>query len=200
MKNNSTTFILCFLMIIFSCKKNLTNYFADNEKNGLSIFSNKGNNILTAYINDGVWRTRDRLILGITGRIDYEINIEKHRTGSIQDTLIFSWYGTNINNNYESLILKIAVDSNFSFKDFKPTFEGKRLIIDSTLNGFFTLNINSLLPNNIQTSIKGNGVIFFQSAPNNLNNIAGLLTAKIGNIEIKEGRFDHTLNGLPINF
>jgi hypothetical protein len=201
-------FSFCLLLLIFyGCKKNQTEFFEDPQKNGLSIFSNKGFNLLTCYVNNVPWKTADRLIK-VFGRLDTEIEIEKHKTNTLKDTLIFTWKGPLDNNqNYKSLTLHIAVDSSFTSKKFKEVFSGKRFVIDSSTNGYFKTNINTQFINNDMPNIKGNGIILFQkanidfSSPQNDNSIvAGLLSAKIGTNEITDGRFDHSLNTVQINF
>jgi hypothetical protein len=204
MQNKLYFYLLTTIILFAGCDKNDTRFFEDTEKNGLSIFSNKGNNVLTAYVNGTVWKTRDRIISGYTYRPDYEINLQKQKTNTQRDTLIFTWNGSNDNNyNYNTIALHIAVDSSFTYKDFKTIFSGKRLLIDSSVNGYFTANINT----QTITSVRGNGVIFFQAADIDINStqisnnkMAGLLSAKIGNNIITDGRFDHALNGLIFNF
>ncbi len=203
MKNKLQYFFFFLLAFLVGCGKNDTKYFEDAEKNGLSIFSNKGNNILTAYVNGTAWKTKDRITDGYTYRTDYEITIEKQKTNTQRDTMIFTWNGPNDNNNnYKIIRLHIAVDSSLTYKDFNTNFNGKRIIMDSSINGYFSTNLNNTVPN-----LKGNGVILFQfatidinSTQQTFNNMAGLLSAKIGTNVITEGRFDHALNGLPINF
>lgn len=201
--------ILVFLITIslFGCEKNNTNFFEDAEKNGLGIFSNKGNNLLSCYVNNTAWLTRSRE-RSSTGFSTYEIDIRKQKTNTTKDTLIFTWkLSVNSTDQYKALTLHIAVDSGFAYKDFKTVFNNKRIVIDSTNNGYFQTNINSSLVNENVPRTKGNGAIFFQAAAINIlsfkgdeNIMAGLLSAKIGTNEITDGRFDHDLSGLPIGF
>ena len=125
----------------------------------------------------------------------------------LKDTLIFSWAGPTTNSNISFpnstfIALHIAVDSSFTYKDFKTTFSGKRIIIDSTFNGYFNSNLNTT-----SSRIKGNGIIYMHEAEINIynsifanNKIVGLLNAKIGNNNISDGRFDHSLADIPFNF
>ena len=201
--------ILVFLITIslFGCEKNNTIFFEDAEKNGLGIFSNKGNNLFSCYVNNTAWLTRSR-IRSSTGFSTYEIDIRKQKTNTTKDTLIFTWkLSVNGTDQYKALMLHISVDSGFTYKDFKTVFNNKRIFIDSTLNGYFKTNINSSLVNDNVLRTKGNGFIFFQTAGINILNsrldeniIAGLLSAKIGNNKITDGRFDHDLSGFPIGF
>ncbi len=209
MKNYKIIYFALFSLIIIlnSCKDNLTEFFEDPQKNGVSIFSNKGFNLLTCYVNGVPWKTKDRIVTNFGGMYT-EIEIDKLQTNTTKDTLIFTWLGTKDTlSNYKSLALRIAVDSSFSSKDFKGNFEGKRIVIDSSINGYFTTNLNTQFSNRDIPNVKGNGVILFQTASidksssqNNANNIAGLLSAKIGNNNITDGRFDHALNIVSINF
>ena len=195
--------ILVFLITIslFGCEKNNTIFFEDAEKNGLGIFSNKGNNLFSCYVNNTAWLTRSRVSsLGFTY---YEVGIGKQKLGTIKDTLIFTWKFASIyTDDYKVITLNIAVDSSFTYKDFKTVFNNKRIVIDSTVNGYFKTSINSTLINGRTPNTKGNGVIFFQAAALNIltykgdeNTMAGLLSAKIGTNVITDGRFDHDLNG-----
>ena len=201
-----TLLVLLITISLFGCQKNNTTFFEDAEKNGLSIFSNKGNNLLSCYVNNTAWLTRSRI--SSSAYTYYEMGIGKQKTGAIKDTLIFTWnFAANYTDDYKVISLRIAVDSSFTYKDFKNVFNNKRIVIDSTVNGYFKTSINSTLVNGRVPATKGNGVIFFQAASINIlaykgdeNIISGLLSAKIGTNVITDGRFDHDLNGLPIGF
>jgi hypothetical protein len=193
--------VISLSLFLAGCGKNHTSFYEDTDNKGLGIFSNKGNNVMTALVNEIPWKTKDRIEDGRTYKIDYEIYLKKQKTNTAKDTLILSWLGPYINSfTYNYINLSIAVDSNFTYKDFKTSFNGKRLLIDSCINGYFTSNFNNI-------RAKGNGVIFFQTAVINTNSItandnklAGLFNTKIGTTIINDGRFDHELNGLTINF
>ena len=188
---------LIFLVLIFiGCTKNETSFYEDSEKSGLSIFSNTGNNLLTCRVNNSVWVTRNRISTLV--RKTYEIDIEKQKTLTVKDTLIITWKGNSDNYNFETLVLHLAVDSNFTSKDFISKLNGKRIIIDSTVNGYFTTTINKpLTPTNFALP-KGNGVLFFQKFTE--NKLAGLLNTKIENNVITDGRFDHDIDKFQLNF
>ncbi len=195
-------FYMLFLLspFLIGCGKNETKFFEDEEKNGLSIFSNKGYNLLTCNINNVPWKTVDRTTTGL-GSKTFELDIFKRKTNTSKDLLVFTWTGkSNFNTSY--ITLHFEVDSSFTYKDFKTVFNGKRIIIDSSSNGYFSTNMN-----NTSLNEKGNGVILFQTAAMDINsnqltnnNMVGLFSAKIENNTITDGRFDHALNGLKFNF
>jgi hypothetical protein len=207
MTNKLYYYLLTLMILLVGCKKNNTSFYEDNQKNNLSIF-NIGNNILTCYINNIAERTIDRISYG-HGTTTYEVVLEKQRALTTSDTLLFTWKFENSNyiSTYKTLTLHYPVPLGFRSKDFKGFFNGKRLIIDSTVNGYFTTSFEPQIINTNIPSVRGNGVIFFQTASLDSssvsyhgNIISGLLSAKIGNNIITDGRFDHALNGLPINF
>jgi hypothetical protein len=191
--------VLSLSLFLLGCGKNSTNFYEDPNKKGLSIFSDRGNNLLTALVNEIPWKTRDRITDGRTYKTDFEIYIEKQKSNTLKDTLSISWLGPRINGStYNNITLRIAVDSNFTYNDFKTNFSGKRLVIDSSTNGYFSTNFNN-------SRVKGNGVIFFLRAgintttPND-NILTGLFSTKIGNTIISDACFDHDLNGITVNF
>lgn len=202
-----TFFYLSVLISLFGCSKNNTKFFEDDETNGLSILSDKGYNILSCYVNNSPWVTRNRF-RSSTGFTTYELEIVKQRTNTLKDTLIFTWVGSyDQANQYKSLRLHIAVDSSFTYKDFKTEFNNKRIFIDTTVNGYFKTNINTSFVNSNMPRVKGSGVIFFKEASINIltskldeNIMTGLFSAKIGTTQITNGRFDHALHELPIEF
>lgn len=191
---------LCFC----GCTKNETNYIYEAEGNGLAILSNKGNNILTAFINNKFWRTDDRIFSFNVNRGFYELKILKLKTSTPNDTLVFTWEGLNNDLvNPTKIELKIRVDSNFKASNFNPIFNNKRIIIDSNINGYFRY----ISQNQIISRKKGNGVILFTNANfktenviGRQNNMNGLLQANIDGAIITNARFDHDLNESIVTF
>jgi hypothetical protein len=207
MKNNilpGLFLLLTSYSIIIGCTKNYTKYYADAETPGLAIFSNTNNNILTCFVDGRPWRTDSRVTSGFNPRTRYEIYISKYSTNSLQDTLLFNWYGYFEGNQFGggSIGLALAVSKNFSIKDLNA-LQGQRLIIDTTINGFYSTNTGSL--NN--TGAKGNGSIYFNTAkfdsiaPNFYQgSLSGLFEANFGSFKITKGRFDHFLEPNQIQF
>lgn len=76
---NKIISVFCIAVLtLIGCQKNLTNLFADDQSEGLYIFSNTGNNILSCYVNGTPWRTKDRIAysgVATPGNIDYELYI-----------------------------------------------------------------------------------------------------------------------------
>ena len=201
MKNKITRLAACWIitcLLLSSCSKNDTYYYGDAENEGLAIFSNTGNNLLTCLVNNNPWRTGDRTFNVFTpGGPRYELYIRKQISTSLMDTLHFDWTGcySPDGTNYGYLSLQLPVAKNFGYRNLS-TFSGMRLQIDTT-NGFFTFY-------SAYTSTgfsKGKGNIYFHKAvfdslgPNNYSGrISGLFDADFISTIITKGRFDHDIN------
>jgi hypothetical protein len=202
-KNNNLLFfalLFFFSSALFSCKE--TEFYADPQANGLGIFSNTGNNLMSCYIQNEPWRTRDRKMGGFLGRPTYELFIEKQITSGPKDNLIFTWYvnpGTNNTLNGD-IALVVAVPKVFGYKELSA-LKGQRLALD-TLNGYFSFSTP------LTNLIKGTGNIYFHDmqidsiGPNNYTGrMSGLMDAKFGSSSIlKNGRFDHSIIAAQIQF
>jgi hypothetical protein len=207
MKNNILTclfFLFAACYLITGCTKNYTKYYADAETPGLAIFSNTNNNILTCFVDGRPWRTNSRVTSGLSLRASYEVYVSKYSTNSLQDTLLFNWSGNSDGNEFggSNIGLVLAVSKNFSIKDLNA-LQGQRLIIDTTVNGFYSFNGGSF--NN--SVAKANGVIYFNTAkfdsiaPNIYQgSISGLFEANFGSFKITKGRFDHFFDRNQIQF
>ena len=91
-------FMFCIMLLFTGCVKDYTNYFADQQDEGLAIFSDKGNNLMTAYIDNKPWRTHSRTT-ALFGGIRYEITFYRHISNSPSDTLFIQWQGDLTANN-----------------------------------------------------------------------------------------------------
>ncbi len=207
MKNICSKKNLLFLLpglLIMGCSKNYTNYYPDAEDNGIAIFSNTGNNVLSCFIDGKPWRTVNRETSGFPNSItSYEVYIIKQSTTSLLDTLIITWPGYYPVNYFSQgdLNLIIPVAKNFSHKDF-TALQGQRLQIDTT-TAFFTTSISGLNSGNI----KGKGNIYFHTAQLDsigpreyIGKMSGLFDADFGTFKITRGRFDHLLNSENVRF
>lgn len=201
-KNNKLLFPVVWVLlssILFSC--NHTVFFNDPQANGLGIFSNTGNNLMSCYIQNQPWRTRDRTS-GAFGRINFELFINKQITSGVSDNLIFTWYSNPTANNTLNgdISLVLSVPKNFGYRELSA-LKGQRLALDTT-NGYF--RYSSGLPN----TGKGTGNIYFHTlqidsiGPNNFTgHMSGLLDAKFGSsLILSNGRFDHTIIAPQIQF
>ena len=110
--------------------------FIDDTDEGLAIFSDKANNIMTCYVDGKPWRTTSRMSY-LLGRTRYEVNVVKYITNSINDTLLITWYGyPTYDKSLEGTItLAMPVTKNYSIRDLS-LLEGKRISIKGN-NGFF---------------------------------------------------------------
>lgn len=202
LKNNRSKvslalFLCCFMLP--SCYKDLTHFYEDPQTPGLSIFSDKANNIMTCYIDGQLWRTYDRRTAGFSTPPFYEVFVTKIAGTATEDTLMINWLGRG-NNNFYELILKLSMPKNFTSKDFN-SLQGKRLHIDTT-NGYFTNSEYYQTAN-----LVGTGNIYFHLAELNsigLNSyqgrMSGLFDADFGAIKIGNGRFDHEIDSSQVNF
>jgi len=203
MKNNNLLFfalLFFFSSTLFSCTQ--TEFYADSQADGLGIFSNTGNNLMSGYIQNEPWRTRDRKTGGFLGSPTFELNIRKQVTSGSLDNLIFTWYVNPTANNTLNgdISLVLAIPKVFGYKELSA-LKGQRVALD-TLNGYFTFSTP------LTNLIKGTGNIFFHDiqidsiSPNNFTGrMSGLLDAKFGSSSIlKNGRFDHNIAAAQIQF
>ena len=94
-KVNLTCMAACsFLVILFTgCIKNDTNFYEDADNKGLSILSNRGNNIMSCYVQNQSWITDDRILTSgfALGRPVFEIYISSEVLSPTERFLNFSW-------------------------------------------------------------------------------------------------------------
>lgn len=199
-KNNDSLFfalLFFFSSTLFGCKQ--TEFYADPYADGLGIFSNTQNNLMSCYIKNEPWRTIDRTTGGFLGRPTYELFINKEITSGTKDNLVFTWYvNTTVNNTVKADVsLILAIPKVFGYKELSA-FKGQRLVLD-TLNGYFSFPL---------TAAKGTGNIYFHdmqidsiSTNNFTGRMSGLLDAKFGSSSIlTNGRFDHSITSAQIHF
>lgn len=207
MKRNSII-KLCFVfvssyLVFSSCYGDYTKFYEDPQNPGLSIFSNKANNIMTCYVDDIVWRTYDRTYaygwLSLPRR-NYEVYITKLVGNGLKDTLMIEWEGYG-SSNFSEIVCKLIVSKNFSYKDFDD-LQGQRLSIDMS-KGYFANSANNLYAQ----TIKGTGNIYFHFAnldslsPNSYQGrLSGLFDADFGSTKITDGRFDHAIDSAQVIF
>lgn len=192
-------FIFFTVAFLQGCRKNYTNYYPDKEDEGLAIFSNTGNNLMTCFIDGKPWRTIDRTSYGSTRTSIYELEIVKRITSGLRDTLSFHWQGHYNTEEYPSgtVTLVLSVPKNFDYRSLSA-LNGQRLLIDSAVNGFFSTSISELSVGNP----KGNGSIYFHQLKLDSispavfsGHMAGLLDADFPLFNITRGRFDEYLTG-----
>lgn len=206
MKNKWITLIpvsLIVLSIFTGCTKNETKYFADKSSNGLAIFSNTGNNILTGYINGVLWRTQNRLSGGFLSPSTSEVYLTKTTDSSFNSMLIITWYGSTQSSQYNDdyISLYISMPPNFSHSDL-DSLNGKRLEIDST-KGYFLEGISEISKNyEIGTgSIYFNRFTYDSTAANGYTGrLSGLLEADFPDFKFTNGRFDDELTIDQVRF
>jgi len=207
MKTNYTglfCIFACFVLSCVSCKKAETHYYEDPNNSGIGIFSNTGNNVMSCYIGGKPWRTYDRYntVYGNPGQ--FEVEIYKIQNAGLMDSLRFDWWGSFRDNSPGGYIsLQLAVPAGFGYADFK-LLDGKRIKIDSTLNGYFFSNTDGIF-NNLK---KRNGNIYFNTA--NMDSVAlpvagegrmsGLFDVQLDTTSISNGRFDHNLTRYQVHF
>jgi len=201
-KNNNLLYALLFFFssILVSC--NHTEFYPDPYDTGLGIFSNTANNLMSGYIQNEPWRTRDRKTGGFLGTATYELYISRQITSGPSDNLVFTWYVNPTANNTLNgdISLVLVVPKVFGYKELSA-LKGQRLALD-TLNGYFTFSSS-------QSNLgKGTGNIYFHDmqvdsiGPNNFTGrMSGLLDARLsGNLILSKGRFDHSITATQIQF
>lgn len=186
------------------CTIESTNYYPDGQEEGLAIFSNKGNNLMTGYANSVPWQTMPRTVTVVVSSVKrYELYIRKNNFNGLQDTLVFQWIGAAGGNAgmQGDINLSLIMPKGFSYKDFN-NLQGKRIAVNLS-NGYFTSTISSINPGNIQ----GKGSVYFHTASLDsigpgfyTGKLSGLIEADFNGIKFTKGRFDHTINLEQINF
>jgi len=197
-------FFICSLVFIFiaGCRKNESFYYADPDAPALDIFSNKGNNVMSCYVDGAPYESTARNTGGFLSPGNTELVIERQRTNSPLDTLTITWT-IEINKNFSTeryFGLALPIPKNFVFSDLS-LFNGQRLVIDST-NGYFFFG------NDPYYSLfqRGKGVIYFNTAKfDSTNNgyqglMSGLFEASINSMQISSGRFDDGITNTQVRF
>lgn len=185
------------------CTIESTNYYPDGQEEGLAIFSNKGNNLMTGYANSVPWQTMPRTVTVVVSSVKrYELYIRKYNFNGLQDTLAFQWIGAAGGNAgiQGDINLSLIMPKGFSYKDFN-NLQGKRIAVNLS-NGYFTSTISSINPGNIQ----GKGSVYFHTASLDsigpgfyTGKLSGLIEADFNGIKFTKGRFDHIINSDQIN-
>lgn len=184
------------VIVFASCRKNHTVFVEEDNAEDLSIFSDRGNNVMSCYINGKPFRTQDRITGALFRRDDYDIGFRRDNSAVDNDTLIVSWFSGNLAYEHYTVDLILSVKKNFSYNDFNQ-LEGKRLIIDG-VNGYFMIDH--------KLDEKGVGNIYFHRAfliPNDsmdISRFSGIFEATLPSYNITRGRFDHTLPSRVVSF
>ncbi len=189
---------LMICLVFAGCSKNDSNYYADGEHEGLAIFSNTGNNLLTCFVDNKPWRTESRRLPIISPPGPrYEIDIVKQITNSLMDTLHVNWRGyfTQDRNTFGYLSLALPIEKNFEFRNLSD-LNGRRFKIDITTGHFsFYSPITNMNFSNGSGNIYFHKAVFDSISPNTFTGrISGLFDADFSTSKITEGRFDHNIN------
>lgn len=189
--------------LLISCERNDTVFYEDDDAENLSVFSDKGNNLMSCYVNDQPFRTNDRLVrAGFAGPIfDTEVGLSVFRDTSLtgSDTLNIVWWRRDSSLIVPTTIgLVLAVKKAFFYDDFN-LLNGERIAVDG-VHSYFLVNGNR--------SEKGTGSIYFHKASFILptstqeasGKFSGIFEATLPSYKITRGRFDHSLNWQIINF
>jgi hypothetical protein len=203
MKNNFikiTALLLLPCLFLLSCEKNETKFYSDDDNNGLSVFSNTGDNIFTCYVNGVPWRTLNRTCCGfLSGRVS-ELFI-RQQADSLHNMLVIDWMGNLQGNNsgFDDIYLYLYIPANFTYQDFDK-LQGTRIAVDST-TGYFSTSIQGI------SGERGTGFIYFNQASFDSSatsgyggSFSGLLEANFPGSTISKGRFDHQLTLYQIYF
>ncbi|MFN8252731.1 MAG: hypothetical protein U0V75_12740 [Ferruginibacter sp.] len=195
---------LFFCILLQGCTIESTNYYPDGQEDGLAIFSNTGNNLMTAYANNIPWQTRPRSVTVVLSSVKrYEVMLRKYNFNGIKDTLELLWTGDQSANGNSTgdLGLSMIFPKGFGYRDFNA-LQGKRLAVDLN-NGYFTATIGNLNAGNV----KGIGMVYFHTAALDSTGpgiysgkISGLIEADFNGNKITKGRFDHTINSDQVFF
>ncbi|MFT3702961.1 MAG: hypothetical protein QM802_11345 [Agriterribacter sp.] len=183
--------IFAMTVILVSCEKNDTVFIEDDDAQDLSIFSDKGNNVMSCYINGKSFRTRDRILYyGYRTVQTAELALLKDSSASNNDTLVIEWESDPYSSGIQTVSLVLSVKKGFSYSDFN-LLQDQRLSIDG-ISGYFMINQDR--------SQKGIGSIYFHQALLMQSNaveiegqLSGIFEATLPSYKITRGRFDHSL-------
>lgn len=192
---------LLFIFItvtLIACEKNYTVFIGDDDAEGLSVFSDRANNVMSCYINGKSFRTRDRIErFGFYRNLNAEVMLYVDSSNTDSDTLIIIWRNDVLSPNPNSVSLILPVKKNFSYPDF-GSLNGTRLALNGA-NGYFAVNGDR--------SEKGTGNIYFHRAsliPNDTtgtnSQLSGVFEASLPSYNISRGRFDHSLPTGVVSF
>ena len=193
---------IILLVLLTGCSKR--NYFPDEDDSGLSRFTSRGYNIVTAYINNVPYiNPYHNSIFG--GGSNTVPMLSKISTNSTFDTLSISWeIGINengeatFNSQYYSISLLIPIPKSFNQNNF--------LQLSGTRSDSNQIQLNSFI--NQPSSLAGKSNIYFVQikVDNSITSsahyiISGLFDGNIGNnILITKGRFDFEIDASTLNF
>ena len=182
------------MALLLGCDKNYTKFYEDEDNAGLSIFSDNKNNLMTCYIHDSPWQTKERLreASGLGSFTTYEIKVYRDTSSPTNDFVHFAWFGNYkgvVNYRSDVIHLFLRLPKRFPLTRINE-FSNQRIILDST-NGYFRNGevLNKKIP----------GVIFFKTLNIDSSSIgysgemSGIFEAGFGSFQLKKGRFDHDL-------
>jgi len=196
--------IIMAAVLLAGCRENLTKYYEDPQNQPLAIFSNKGNNILSCYLNGAPWRTINRLTGGFLSPSVTELVMYKQTDSSSQTSLVFRWNGFLVQQPLSMLpgtiTLYLKVPQNFS-KDDISSLQGQRILLDSS--NYFVTQVNGYEG----ISQPGSGSVYFNKASYDSTaggaysgELSGLLEAAFPGFALTNGRFDHQLSSWQVGF
>ncbi len=176
--------VIACSLVLFSCTKNRSRFLEDSTADGLSVFSDKGFNIMSCYINGNAYKTNNRTsYYGLGSRTDYELYVRKRVTDTAE-LLVFSWGSIEL----------VLIKDTFSIDDFLD-LQNQRIQIDGT-NGYFRVN-----------GEQGTGIVYFHQAVfipsltgGGTGHLSGLFECSTPSITVSRGRFDHSLEPDNFNF
>lgn len=204
---NKDIFIIALSVFFLAGCSKPRDFFPDANNPGLSRFTSRGYDIVSAYIDDTAYANPtvpfSLFTFGNSPVLIYMIH-----TNTAFDTLHISWNiaysDTTIKNAapYDSLFLLIPVSKPFTENDFLA-LQGKRFTEDSTTN--ISIRLNSYFNTVTPTGPAGVYFVKIDSVPGNTvpaeYSFSGLFEGNIGNnIQITKGRFDFYIDPSQINF
>ena len=215
----NNTFIFSLVVFCLAGCNKPRDFFPDPYNPGLSRFTSRGYDIVSAYINDTAYANpyiNSTGLFSVSTGSNSPVSINVIHTSSLSDTLSISWQiaysdsGIESNPPYYSLSLLMPVPKSFSEIDFLR-FQGQRFPLDSATNISIQLNsINYYTNGNYYYNanpLTGPAGIYFVSISavpgdtTGLFSFSGLFDGSIGNnISITKGRFDFYINPSEINY
>jgi hypothetical protein len=206
------------------CQKYLPrNYYTDPNGNGVSVFTSRSYNIMSAYVNSDLYVNPyicDCYIFSSTW-YNSPVSVVARRGGGVKDTLYVSWQikdstlANTIPSPYDYLTLLVPVKGGFTKSDF-AALGGQRFVLD-TANGVTAVlsqvygrgntSYNPYYLGQSYLNVSGPaGVYFTQVQPLASDTLlhyqfSGLFEANINDsLRITKGLFDFRVNASDLNF
>lgn len=191
MKKLNYSILIVIMLLITSCNNSI--YIYDPIDPRLPIYSETGNNVAGAFINEKLWRSQ----------VANNNSNDKPRITFNKTTKLLEFYFRGTSEVYEKIVITITSDDTIeNIKDLTK-LDGKKVAINGTNNIGYVIRNNTsketeLTPNtstgqfyikNATYGVDGNGSYIIISGTFGFN-----VDTENGNVKIHYGRFDYKID------